>query len=197
MLRIDNTTAVAHINQMGGTHSELCNAVTRDMLLWCKARGIWLSAVFIPGKYNVKADWESRHFSDNTEWKLSRDNFELVLEILPVRPTVYLFASRLNHHRPSQLMRSPTLGKLYCIHFPSILLNLHSSPETGGRWSRSHGGSSALAHSSVVFFVNATLCITSCLFTQESQNTDDAARSRSCSFSAQDFAADCMPIAKQ
>ena len=97
MLIIDNTTAVAHINQMGGTHSELCNAVTRDMLLWCKAHGIWLSAVFIPGKYNVKADWESRHFSDNTEWKLSRDNFELVLNRLPVRPTVDLFASRLNH----------------------------------------------------------------------------------------------------
>ena len=71
LLIIGNTTAVAHINHMGGTHSKLCNAVTRDMLLWCKARGIWLSAVFIPGKYNVKADWESRHFSDNTEWKLS------------------------------------------------------------------------------------------------------------------------------
>ncbi|GFN87753.1 hypothetical protein PoB_001425900 [Plakobranchus ocellatus] len=39
-VEMDNTTAVAYINNMGGTHSAACNAITRQILLWCKARGI-------------------------------------------------------------------------------------------------------------------------------------------------------------
>ncbi|GFR69080.1 transposon Ty3-I Gag-Pol polyprotein [Elysia marginata] len=43
-IEIDNTTAVAYIKNMGGTHSTVCNDITKELLTWCKARGIWLSA---------------------------------------------------------------------------------------------------------------------------------------------------------
>ena len=35
-LQIDNTTAVAYINKMGGTHSLSCNAIAIELILWCK-----------------------------------------------------------------------------------------------------------------------------------------------------------------
>ena len=42
---------------------------------WCIERGLWLSAVHIPGTMNVKADVLSRrHYSDH-EWMLNNDMF--------------------------------------------------------------------------------------------------------------------------
>ena len=96
LLRIDNSTAVAHINHMGGTHSDVCNSCSREMLEWCGKRAIWVTAVFIPGKSNFTADWKSRHFSESMEWKLNGDMFQALLKDLRVQPTIDLFASRLN-----------------------------------------------------------------------------------------------------
>ncbi|GFO20711.1 hypothetical protein PoB_004721600 [Plakobranchus ocellatus] len=59
-IELDNTTAVACINNMGGTHPLSCNTITRELLLWCKARHIWLSACHIPGVDNSTADRHSR-----------------------------------------------------------------------------------------------------------------------------------------
>ena len=76
-IELDNTTAVAYINNMGGTHSIACNAITKTLLLmlWCKARGIWLSACHIPGKDNTVADSYSRKQSIHTEWSLNVNVF--------------------------------------------------------------------------------------------------------------------------
>ena len=92
---IDNTTAVAYINHMGGSHSVPCNDTTRDIWLWCIERRIWLSAAHIPGVLNVEADRESRIFSDQTEWRLDTLVFEAVTDRLGL-PNIDLFASRLN-----------------------------------------------------------------------------------------------------
>ena len=69
-IEIDNTTAMSYINHMGGTHFFACNAVTRELLLWCKARSVWLSACHIVGKDNSAADSYSRKMSIHTEWCL-------------------------------------------------------------------------------------------------------------------------------
>ena len=39
-LKIDNTTAVAAINNMGSNHSVQCNKVALDIWCWCMARNI-------------------------------------------------------------------------------------------------------------------------------------------------------------
>ena len=94
-LLMDNMTAVAHINQMGGSHSFHCNEITRTIWLWCMDRNIWLSAAHIPGVCNVEADRESRIFHDSTEWMLNSSIFTKITELLFV-PEIDIFASRLN-----------------------------------------------------------------------------------------------------
>ena len=37
----DNTTAVAYIHNMGGSHSIACNDMAREIWLWCKEKGIF------------------------------------------------------------------------------------------------------------------------------------------------------------
>ena len=63
---------------MGGTHSQICNDVTKLIWSWCKDKGIWLSAAHIPGHENYIADYKSRHFQDNKEWSL---NFSVFLSL--------------------------------------------------------------------------------------------------------------------
>lgn len=72
---IGNTTAVAYINNMDGTHSLECNHIARMIWLWCLQRDIWISAAHLPGKSNLEADRASGIFRDHTEWKLDPDIF--------------------------------------------------------------------------------------------------------------------------
>lgn len=94
-LYMDNTTAVAYVNAMGGTKSKKCNVIARQIWIWCMERQIWLSAAHIAGKANVDADYESRVFNDRTEWKLDNMVFKDIAETWGT-PKIDLFASRLN-----------------------------------------------------------------------------------------------------
>ena len=72
----DNCTTVSYINKMGGTKSMKCNMLaTRELWRWAEERKIWLIASYIPGRLNVEADFESRHFSGDTEWSLNESIF--------------------------------------------------------------------------------------------------------------------------
>jgi len=95
-LLVDNMTAVAYINNMGGTHSLLCNNTAREIWNWCIERNIWLTACHIPGIQNDLADKLSRKFSDRTEWKLNPQVFKMLCEAWG-RPDIDLFASRHNY----------------------------------------------------------------------------------------------------
>lgn len=95
-LMVDNTTAVACINSMGTNHSLECNKMTNSLWLWCIANEIWISAAHIPGKENVVADYESRHFNLDAEWKLNRSSLQYALNQLQASPVIDLFASRVN-----------------------------------------------------------------------------------------------------
>ena len=57
-LLMDNTTAIAYINRMGG-HSPILASLVYDIWQWCLQRDIGLSARHILGILNSKADRES------------------------------------------------------------------------------------------------------------------------------------------
>ncbi len=95
-LMIDNTTAVAYINHMGGSHSIRCNKVATDMWSWAAPRGIWLTAAHIPGVHNTLADYYSRKQKDSKEWALSTHIFHSLVTLFGT-PDIDLFASRTNH----------------------------------------------------------------------------------------------------
>ncbi|XP_022780164.1 uncharacterized protein LOC111321522 [Stylophora pistillata] len=72
---IDNTTAIAYINKMGGKMQK-CNEITKQLWLWCMDRNIWLSAAHVPGKENTVADRESRiSTNSDLEWQLNPQIF--------------------------------------------------------------------------------------------------------------------------
>ena len=95
-IQIDNTTALAYINNMGGSKSKELNQLAVQIWEWCISRNIWLTAVHIPGRLNTGADEKSRVFSDNHEWILKTHSLD---EILLHHPGLDfdLFASPLNY----------------------------------------------------------------------------------------------------
>ena len=86
---------MAYLKHQGGTRSQPCNDITRDTYDWCERKRIWLFPAFIPGIQNVEADYESRHFSDDTEWMLNTNIFHEACEAWG-KPHIDLFASRNN-----------------------------------------------------------------------------------------------------
>ncbi|XP_067681494.1 uncharacterized protein [Haliotis asinina] len=104
-LLLDNSTAVAYINHMGGKKS-LLNSLVRQMWEWCISRDIWISAAHLPGKFNVLADKASRLIRDNTEWYLTANMFDGVCYHFGT-PEIDLFASRLNNRLPKYVSWKP------------------------------------------------------------------------------------------
>ena len=98
-LLLDNSTAVACINNMGTSHSVTCNQMAFSIWLWCRNRHVWVSAAHIPGKENTAADAESRKINLDAEWKLDKAVLEQALAQLQASPSIDLFASRLNNQR--------------------------------------------------------------------------------------------------
>ena len=100
LLQLDNQTAVAYINHLGGTVSLQLVQLAKTLWLWALQRDIILSAQHIPGVTNQVADEESRTTMDRLDWKLSLEVFQRINAIWgPLE--VDLFASRLS----SQLSR--------------------------------------------------------------------------------------------
>ncbi|CAB4034632.1 Transposon Tf2-6 poly, partial [Paramuricea clavata] len=73
-LMIDNTTAVAVINNMGSCHSRACHSVGCQIWQFCVEYNIWLTAAHIPGAKNVLADKKSRHFQSQTLKQCREEN---------------------------------------------------------------------------------------------------------------------------
>ena len=105
----DNTTAVAYVNHGGSTRSARCNEQAREIWDFCEKRDIWLSVAHIPGVENVDADHESRQFTENTEWELNPEIFEMICDKWG-SPDVDLFASRLNNKVESYASWIPDPG---------------------------------------------------------------------------------------
>ena len=67
-LRLDNTTAIAYINNQGGTRSPSLTSLTLELWNWCLPQSILITAEHLPGVLNVQADKESRTFVDSSDW---------------------------------------------------------------------------------------------------------------------------------
>ena len=83
------------------THSNVV-----DIWAWALTKNIWLSAAYIPGKTNRVADKMSRRFNATLEWTLNSSFFDKVVQCFS-RPTVDLFASRVNYRLPAYVSWKP------------------------------------------------------------------------------------------
>ena len=92
----DSTCAIAYVNNMGGIGSLIMDLLASELWQWCLQKDIFISASFIPGIFNVDADFNSRNFSDSTEWMIKKELFLRLCE-QTFYPDVDLFASYINH----------------------------------------------------------------------------------------------------
>ncbi|OXU26260.1 hypothetical protein TSAR_007120 [Trichomalopsis sarcophagae] len=95
LLRVDNTTAIAYINRMGGIRYESYNKLAKEIWQWAENRKIFLFASYIPSGENKEADRLSRLVNDDTEWELNNSIFANIVGIYG-QPEIDLFASTNN-----------------------------------------------------------------------------------------------------
>ena len=92
-LQLDNTTAIAYINNKGGTRLPQLMTLALEMWDWCQTGDIFMIASHIPGRDNISADKESREFKDMSEWKLD----PAIIQPFALNCQTDLFASRLTN----------------------------------------------------------------------------------------------------
>lgn len=95
LLRIDNTTAIAFINKMGGIRFQHLSLLCKDIWAWCENKNIHIHASYISSDNNKEADSGSRQVNFETEWELNDKYFTEIKRQFFV-PEIDLFASRLN-----------------------------------------------------------------------------------------------------
>ena len=91
----DNTTSVAYVAHKGGTRSTECNFVAHEIWKWCEDRNIYIIISYLPGVENVVADYESRNFTEDTEWQLNPHIFKQACKMWG-SPDIDMFASKNN-----------------------------------------------------------------------------------------------------
>ena len=96
-------TAVSYINPMGGTHSELCNILAKEIWNSAQRINLYINATHIPGVDNVEGPVPHMligFFKDNAEIMLKPSVFASICTDLDNFPTVDLFATRHNKQLP-------------------------------------------------------------------------------------------------
>ena len=78
LIYLHNTVAVQYINCMGGTQSPALCYLAIELWEWCLARKITLHAEYLPGRCNIRADFESRHHNDSSNWRLNPQIFSIL-----------------------------------------------------------------------------------------------------------------------
>ena len=58
LLKMDNVTAIAFLNRMGGTHSQVLSDLAVEVWRCCLENEITIHAEHLPGRENVRADWD-------------------------------------------------------------------------------------------------------------------------------------------
>ncbi|KAI8427326.1 hypothetical protein MSG28_001905 [Choristoneura fumiferana] len=106
LLRVDNKTAIAYINRMGGIQFPHLNNLARSIWQWCEKRTIWVYASYIKSCENKEADKESRRINPDTEWELNTTAFQKIVNKFGI-PNIDLFASRANAKCPIYISWKP------------------------------------------------------------------------------------------
>ena len=89
-------SAVAYINNLGGTVSPALTSLAKFLWSWGLERDIPITAQHIPGASNTV---ESRLERDRSDWKVAHEAFQKINQVFG-QLEVGLFASRLTHHMP-------------------------------------------------------------------------------------------------
>ena len=100
---MDNTTAVTHVNNKGGTRSPPLVVLSLELWQWWLKREILISGQHIPGKTNTIADKESRQFLDTSEWQIDPHTIKPFLKDC----NIDLFVSRLTALLPKYVSWRP------------------------------------------------------------------------------------------
>ena len=143
-IQVNNMTALSYLLKMGGTKNPVLMQVSKEIWKFLFGQGIAITAEHLPGNLNCKADWESRHQKDPSEWKLCPLIFSKICQILRKRPEIDLLASRLSNQLPSYYSWKPDPNSLgtdalqqnwyhkesICI--PSICLDSQSTEKSRG-----------------------------------------------------------------
>jgi len=108
-LLMDNTTAIAHVNNKGGTRSPQLVSLTLKLWQWCLQKSILITAQHLPGKLNSVADRESREFYDSSEWQIDPQ----LIQPFITGCNVDLFASCLTAVLPTYASWKPDPGASY------------------------------------------------------------------------------------
>ena len=87
--------------------SNSCNRLAEEIWIYCTDQKIWLSAVHIPRKNNNTADYMSRLYNENTEWRLAPFVFQKIINLFKVTLEIDLFTSAFNHQVPKYISWNP------------------------------------------------------------------------------------------
>ena len=100
LIASDNTTAVAYLQNQGGTRSWPLMQIAREIFLWLDRHRVTMRCRHIPGRFNVHADRLSRAGEViPTEWSLHPRIVESLWSHWD-RPNIDLFATRWNNKLP-------------------------------------------------------------------------------------------------
>lgn len=94
LVRCDNATAVAYINNFGGCRSSSCHKVAKEIWQYCEQLDSFIFASYINTKANYVADELSRAARDSSDFKLCKEVFDEICMNFGI-PEIDLFAS---HH---------------------------------------------------------------------------------------------------
>ena len=100
LIRSDNSTVVALINNQGGTRAPSLSERAEEILLWAHSRGWSLSARHVAGSANILADLLSRPDKIiQTEWTISHQALERIWSVWE-KPMIDLFATKFSRRLP-------------------------------------------------------------------------------------------------
>ena len=103
---MDNKVALSYLVKMGGTDNKDLLGLSKQIWDCLQTKKITITAEYLPGHLNMRADWESRNYQDRRDWKLSREVFAKICQTLVI-PSIDLFASWIFHQLPVYLLFKP------------------------------------------------------------------------------------------
>ena len=81
---MDNMTALSYLIKMGDIKNQELTVIRKEIWQYLLKKKITITAKYLPGSMNVKADRESRKTRDSSEWKL---NPTIYMKLYQIRET--------------------------------------------------------------------------------------------------------------
>ena len=142
---------------MGGTGSREMTALAKEIWELALSQKIIITAEYLPGELNVRANWASRNFQESSRWLLAPKVFQMISRDWGT-PEIGFFASRACHQLHTYMAWRPdphsqptdalqqkckNIGLLYA--FPPFITDRKSSLKSQGRMINNNFGNSKLA----------------------------------------------------